>query len=411
MFVAGRDPAIVTSVEFKGIDPALERVAVAIDPEAKTITASLFGLGRSRAVYRDGYGCTLDAGGEIASLPVLPAISARNGAPAIALENAALDAVFDAAMADKAAGHRALLAMQGGQIIGERYAEGFGPETRMLSWSMAKSITAAMVGAAVLRGILDIDDAPPVPEWREADDPRQAISWRDLLRMESGLAFEESYGAPMSDVNRMLFQSADTGGVAADQPAAAPPGEVWAYSSGTTNLIQRALRTALTEAGVDYHRFAQDALFGPLGATSAVLEPDASGVFIGSSFLYATARDWAKLGQLHLNDGVWDGVRILPEGWTDFVQDPVAASDNEYGGQFWLNLDGPSGRERRFPELPATAFMMSGHEGQYVVMIPEEDIVLVRLGQTRGAVPFEVSGPVLGAMRRAVIEAPDASNE
>lgn len=410
VFVAGRDPAAVMSAEFKGIDPALERVSVKFDIDDKTVATSLFGMGRSRAVYREGYGCTLAGAGEILELPALPGAGAPDDRALIRSGNAALEAVFDAAMADASAGHRALLAMRGGEIIGERYAEGFGPDTRMLSWSMAKSVTADMVGAAVLRGVLDIDDAPPVPEWREADDPRRAITWRDLLRMESGLAFDESYGAPMSDVNRMLFQSADTGGVAADQPAAAPPGEVWAYSSGTTNLIQRALRTALTEAGIDYHRFPRGALFGPLGASSAVLEPDASGVFVGSSFLYATARDWARLGQLHLQDGVWQGVRLLPEGWTDFVRTPVAASDNEYGGQFWLNLDGLSGRGRRFPELPASAFMMSGHEGQYVVMMPDEDIVLVRLGQTRGAIPFEVAGPVLGAMRRAIVEAPDATD-
>ena len=308
-------------------------------------------------------------------------------------------------MSDPADGHRALAVFQDGAVIGERYADGFTDTTPLLSWSMAKSVTATMVGIAAYKGLLDIDDTPPIREWSGPDDPRAAITWRDLLQMQSSLGFVEDYGSPTSDVNRMLWRAASAADVAIASPLLADPGEIWSYSSGTTNLIQKALRTTLEAAGVDYHQFAHEELFRPLGAATAVLEPDNAGDFIGSSFMYASARDWAKLGQLYLQDGVWDGERLLPVGWTDFVSTPAAQSDGQYGGQFWLNYPGADGRGKYVPELPESGYMMAGHDGQYVLILPESNIVMVRLGITRGTPAIEVSGPIFAEFLNILEEA------
>lgn len=402
IFLAGRTEADVRADDFAGVSPVLRFVSLKVDAQKRETNARLFGLGAARAVYRDGYGCTLQSG-PLAPLPAATPVAdiPLPEATGAAIDDQALAAAIDAAFADPAARTRALLVVRDGAVIAERYAPGFSSRTPLLSWSMAKSMTATMIGAAVLRGLVDIDDPPPEPLWSEGD-PRRAIVWRDLLQMQSGLAFGEFYGAARADVSRMLFNAADAGAVAAQRPLAHKPGTYWSYSSGTTNLLQRALRRTLDDQGTDYHAFARETVFAPLGMASAVLEPDSSGTFIGSSFMYATARDWAKLGQLYLDGGVYRGRRIIPEGWRDFVTEPAAASDGIYGGHFWLNRKGASGRGKYIPGLPETAYLMSGHEGQYVVVIPDKRLVIVRTGTTRGAEPMALAAPVFAAIYDAV---------
>jgi CubicO group peptidase (beta-lactamase class C family) len=223
--------------------------------------------------------------------------------------------------------------------------------------------------------------------------------------MQSGLEFSEVYEDPFSDSSRMLFASRDAGLVAAQNKAAYPPGDVWSYSSGTTNLVARTLRQVLAEKGVDLQTFAREQVFGPIGAASFVLETDGAGNPVSSSYVYATARDWAKLGQLYLQDGVWNGQRLLPEGWTEYVRMPTKASDGEYGAQFWLNFDGAK-RKRYVPGLPEDVYYMAGHEGQYVFIVPDKNAVIVRLGMTRGAVPIEVAGPVVSELYDAIDDLP-----
>ena len=220
--------------------------------------------------------------------------------------------------------------------------------------------------------------------------------------MQSGLAFDESYEDPRSDVTRMLFRAREAGSVAAAQPAAYAPGEHWSYSSGTTNLLARILAERLAQEELDIQQFARDHVLAPIGASSFVLETDSAGYPIGSSYVYATARDWARLGQLYLDGGMAEGHRVLPEGWTDYVSKPTKASDGEYGAHFWLNRDGANGRKRWVPGLPEDVYSMAGHEGQYVFIIPDRRMVVVRTGQTRGAVPIEVVGPVVSEIRDAV---------
>ncbi|NWG72003.1 MAG: serine hydrolase [Parvularculaceae bacterium] len=410
VFLAGRDPVDIASVEFAGISPFIDRAAAHVDRKKKEARASLFGLGKARAFYREGYGCTI-ASGVPEELPPPPRVADVPWPEALESPNllrrvdyAELDNALDAAFADASAGHRAVVLIVDGRLVAERYAPGFSADTPMLSWSMAKSVTATLVGAAALAGHLNVEDPAPVPEWK--DDPeRSKITWNDLLRMQTGLEFSEEYGDPTSDVSHMLFRASDAGLVAAEKKLAAAPGDVWAYSSGTTNLLIRTLRQVLAERGVELQTFAREKIFAPIGAASFTLEPDSAGTPVGSSYVYATARDWAKLGELYLRGGEWAGARLLPENWSRYASTPTRASGGQYGAHFWLNLDG-AGRKRFVPGLPESVYYMAGHEGQYVFIMPEKNAVIVRLGMTRGAVPIEVAGPVAARLAGAIGDLP-----
>ena len=415
IFLAGRDAGAVVQDEFTGMDPLMTQIGLRVDEAARTTRAAgPFGLGQARARYRDGYGCTLINGGRVSDLPDLepapqsaPWTLAPQGAPEAVprVDYAALDAALAAAFETNDIGNRAVLVAVDGKIVGERYAESFTAETPFLSWSMAKSVTATLIGAAVHRGMVDIEAPAPVDLWRN-DPVRARITWHDLLQMQSGLDFEEAYDKTRSDVNRMLFEAADASGAAMRSPAAQAPGENWYYSSGTSNILARLYRDVLQRAEINDQAFAREALFNPIGAGGFTLEPDASGVFLGSSFAYAPARDWARLGQLYLQDGVWAGARILPEGWSDYVAAPASQSDNQYGAQFWLNRDGDGERPRFFEGLPESVYMMSGHEGQYVFIIPSKNAIIVRTGMTRGQDPAIAIDPLITALYNAIGDAP-----
>jgi CubicO group peptidase (beta-lactamase class C family) len=273
---------------------------------------------------------------------------------------------------------RAVLVMVGGKIVGERYADGITPQTRLLSWSMAKSFTSALVGILVGQGRLDIHRPAPVPEWQAAGDSRAAITVDQLLRMSSGLEFQETYAdKPVSDVNRMLFLEPDTAAYAASLPLIAKPDSEWNYSSGSTAIVSRVIRK--TFGGDEaYYAFPYRTLFGPLGMASAEWGVDASGTYIGSSYIYATARDFARFGQLALHDGVWNGQRLLPEGWMTYATTPTPTDTKAtYGAGFWLNA-----KQLDYPEVPADLSYADGHNGQEIFFSPSLDLVAVRLGMT-----------------------------
>jgi CubicO group peptidase (beta-lactamase class C family) len=237
---------------------------------------------------------------------------------------------------------------------------------------MAKSMVHAVVGVLVARGALDLQAPAPVPEWRGAGDPRGAITLEHLLRMLDGLDFFEAYvpGGRRSNVLEMLFQDGkdDVAAYAAALPLAHPPGSVWNYSSGTSNIVASAVGRAVGGGRDGMLAFMRSVLFQPLGMRSAAPRFDAAGTFIGSSYCFATARDFARFGLLYLRDGVWEGSRLLPEGWVDHARTPTPASSGWYGAHWWLALD-DSGR-----------FSANGYEGQYIVVDPRRDLVLVRLG-------------------------------
>jgi CubicO group peptidase (beta-lactamase class C family) len=281
---------------------------------------------------------------------------------------------------------RAVVVIYDGVLIGERYAEGYTKDTPLLGWSMTKSVTNALIGILVGQEKLSVDKSAPVPEWKKEGDPRGKITLDHLLRMNSGLEFKEEYEEEiLSDCNIMLFLKPDMGAYAASKPLVADPGTKWSYSSGTANIISRIVRHTVTGTQTDYFAFPRRSLFDKIGMESAVMEPDASGTFVGSSYMYATARDWARFGLLFLNDGVWEGSRILPEGWVKYstTPTPTALPGEAYGAQFWLNTDSAPGKNDRWmPKLPEEVYSACGHDGQYVTIIPSKKIVVVRLGLT-----------------------------
>jgi CubicO group peptidase (beta-lactamase class C family) len=307
--------------------------------------------------------------------------------PAFERALAAVDA-RDAALGET----RAIVVIHRGKLVAERYMAGYTAETPLLSWSMAKSVTQALVGIAVRRGLVDIDKPMGNTHWR-SDDPRAAIPWRAWLNMVDGQKYSE-IGAPdptRNDAARMLFGEGrlDVAAFAASLPLAHPPGSHWNYNSAGINLIADALGRALVPVGDANMRRARmfalmkGELFDAIGMTSAEPEFDRTGTFIGSAFVYATARDWAKFGYLYLRDGVWDGRRILPEGWVDFARTKTTAGDCDiYGAGFWITASEGAGKP--FPSLvqdgPRDLFIAQGHEGQLVVIVPSKDLVVVRLG-------------------------------
>lgn len=287
-----------------------------------------------------------------------------------------LDNAFDPAAMETLGRTDAVLVVREGRIIYERYGEALTADNTFPSWSKAKCMTHALAGLLVADGRLDIHVPADVPEWRTPGDPRGAITLDQLLRMSSGLKFTEEYSADMpSDVITMLFGEGqgDVAAFAASFPLAHAPDTVMAYSSGTTNIISRALARTLGKHGPDFEAFMRARLFEPLGMTSPVPKFDGAGTFIGSSFCFCTARDFARFGLLYLRDGVWEDRRLLPEGWVDHARTRTPATHDDaepYGAQWWLGLGGPG------------SFSAIGYDGQYTLLIPDPDVVMVRHGAT-----------------------------
>jgi CubicO group peptidase (beta-lactamase class C family) len=354
-----------------------------VDTKAKTVKASFLGLSERSAAWRPGLGASL----AFRPLPPAPAFpQPRRGEPwpEASSASAAVDRVLEAAFIEpdpkRLRRTRALVVVRGGRLLAERYAPGFTAATPLNGWSMSKSVLGALIGTLVADNRLRLSDKSLLAEWRTPGDPRAGIALEDLLRMRGGLAFAEKYSDPLSDVNRMLFDGPDAGGFAASRPLAHPPGTHWQYASGTTNILSLIARRSLGEDS--YSFWPRRALFDPLGMESAIFEQDASGTFVGSSFLFATARDWARFGLLHAQDGVWDGRRILPEGWVKLVTTPTPQSpDGRYGAHWWLKLSKELGGDTAAAKtLPADAFHALGHEGQCITVIPSRSLVVVRLG-------------------------------
>jgi CubicO group peptidase (beta-lactamase class C family) len=370
-------------------NPLVPFLRYRVDDGTGRVSASVLGAWRSTAWFTPGLGCTLtpqrptfDAPDPQPALdPDLPWPDGDGPAEPGELDPDALDAAIDTAFVEddpegRLRSTRAVVVVHQGRLVAERYGEGFDADTPLLGWSMTKSVANALVGRAVAAGDLEVGDADLVPAWT---DQRADITVEHLLRMTDGLAFDEVY-EPDTDATRMLFRPQDTGAFAATYPLVAEPGTRWSYSSGSTNILCDAVHEA-TGLGVE---LAEELVFAPLAMTSAVLEPDASGGLVCSSFLYATARDWARFGQWFLDDGVWDGERLLPEGWVEWSTTPTPGADpsTPYGASWWLN-EGPDG-PRRMPSVPGDAYWASGNEGQQVVVVPSEDLVVVRLGFSGG---------------------------
>lgn len=391
VFVSGRPAADVISQELALPHPATRLIRYTVDASTGTARASFLGLFPRTALFRSTLGCTLDSDVTLDQLRTQPVPSPPAALAAEPpLPPSPLDPLLEAAFREPDPASplrtRALVVMHRGRLLAERYAPGFHRGMRLQGWSMTKSILNALTGILVAQGKLNLYAPAPVPEWSSPSDPRHAITLDQLLRMSSGLQFNENYFDLSADAPVMLFRSFSAGAYAAARPLEAAPDSRWHYSSGTANILSRILLHTLDGNLRTYWQFPRRQLFEPVGALSATLEPGPDGAFVGSSFMYATARDWARLGQLYLDDGIANGRRILPEGWVRYSTTPTPkAPQGRYGAQIWLNAGEPSHPERRdWPHLPSDTFAFNGFEGQHVIVIPSRQTVIVRLGLSQG---------------------------
>ena len=375
VFVSGREQADVESLDLNFSFIRFTRNK--IDYENRTVT-SRFLWRKATAVYRDGWGVTLLRGGTLSDLqaepyPLAPAapvpepLAQGDSALAVRLEPIAAKLVDEHAYNGTPF---AFVVLHEGKVVAERYRPGMDQGTKLLSWSMAKSFTNALVGLMVRDSLVDVSAPMDIPEWQ--GDGRRAITLNDMMQMQSGLAWNENYGN-RSDVNLMLHREPDMGLFALSKPLEYEPGTHWYYSSGSTNVVMRYIRGKFA-SDAEFLSYMRERLFLPLGINDAVFEPDMSGTPVGSSYLYVTARDYARLGLLFLDDGCIGGERILPEGWVSYTTTPASASEGGYGAFFWLN------RNRSVPDAPEDMFSCQGHDGQEIYIIPSRGLVVVVLG-------------------------------
>jgi CubicO group peptidase (beta-lactamase class C family) len=427
VFLAGRPQEQVLREDLGSFPMNLASCSVNI--QDSSVTASVLGLASRKALYRWRLGATLVNGvseevikdqhmvraavpllnpdtidwpmGDKLRIPRAPGVMELGQTAALRLgdtgngggmiDTAKLATALGLAFGDGHApqtGTRAVVVVYRGQVIAERYAQGFDRHTRLAGWSMTKGIVNALMGILVREGRINTGEPAAVEAWKK--DDRRQITVADLMHMNSGLRWWEFYGGP-SDATVMLYKEQDMGGYAARSPLVHPPGKVFNYSSGSANILSGIIRRTLGDEA--YYRFPYEQLFEKIGMYSAILEPDAGGTYVGSSYCYATARDWARFGLLYLNDGVFNGQRLFPEGWVKWT-----TQGSSYGALWWLNRgDGEGMRDAR---LPADCFSCEGYEGQYLWVVPGKDLVVVRLAMEHGTrlSPGTFMGEVLRAL-------------
>ncbi|VIO66659.1 serine hydrolase domain-containing protein [Bradyrhizobium ivorense] len=404
-FVSGLEPARIfseTTEAMPGVGLITWAMDYQVDRVRKDVTITLFGLGRSRAVYREGFGCMLDHGAAPADGPLpkatpQPALQPEIAGPSIvAPQSPQLAAALDRAFAEPAEPPfrrtRAIVVLKDGRVVAERYADGIGIDTPLLGFSATKSVISALTGILVRDGKLTIDQPVPIAAWQSHDDPRHAITVDHLLRHTAGLALGSSLQASLASVlepvNRMKFMERDMAAFAESCPLESAPGRNWNYNDGNFTVLSHLIRDAAGGHAADVMRFARRELFDPLGMHSVVIEFDAAGTPEGSSQMLASARDWARFGQLYLNDGVAGGRRILPEGWVKYSASPTPNAWVGYGAGFWTNLGDSFGANYRTGHgWPRDAFYAKGTIGQYVIIVPSQRLVILRLGRSPNAPP------------------------
>ncbi|HEY8894657.1 MAG TPA: serine hydrolase [Niastella sp.] len=395
-FLQHRNPDSIINQELAFFPASL--ASYDINTKDSSVTASVWGLAKSKAIYRPGIGCTLVKGLSEEEIRkqhfIIPAPPLENrdtiawpygekiadAAPAVidtVQLNRALDNAMQALHRGEPAYTRAFLVLYDGKIIGERYAQGFDRNSRLLGWSMSKSLNAAVIGVLVKAGKLNPNAPAPVPEWKGTD--KEKITLKELLQQTTGLDFTEDYGAP-SEATNMLFKQSDMGAFTARLPLKYAPGSMFYYSSGNANIISRIIRQTVGDS--IYSAFPYKALFHKINMYSLLLEPDASGTYVGSSYSYATARDFARFGLLYYNNGIWNGEQLLPENWVkESIQPAPANKQKRYGYQFWLNgSDDKDPSKHWFPDAPADMYFADGFGGQNVFIIPSKKLIVVRLG-------------------------------
>ena len=358
-----------------------------IDENGKFVTASVYGLKERKAIYREGLGATLINDDFDVSkpyeVPKRTKLSTNLPFPYGNIEpkdslfanidyaklNAAVANAFDA-KDEKNKRTRSVIVIYKDKIIAEKYDSGFNKNSKILGWSMTKSITATYFGILQKQGKINIMNPAPITEWK--NDERATITISDLLHMNSGLGWKEDY-SKISDVTKMLFYDADMSTAQINKPLVGVTNATWCYSSGTTNLLSGILRKQF-KTHQEYLDFWYSALIDKIGMNSMLIETDMAGNYVGSSYSWATARDWSKLGLLYLHKGNWNGEQLFNESWAKYVATPTNGSEGKYGAHFWLNAGG------KFPDVPRNMFYLSGYQGQMVAIFPSQDLVIVRMG-------------------------------
>jgi CubicO group peptidase (beta-lactamase class C family) len=414
-FVSGLDPQTVFSetLDRQGIRRLRWALNYRLDRASGIVDASFAGMLGSRAAFHDGFGCITLASAkpyllksDIAALkipktpPLLPEIAGPAAVePSDAKLKAALDHAFEEPAEPPLRRTKAVVVVQDGKVIAERYADGVGVDTPLLGFSMTKSVINALIGLLTQQGLVTPSMTAPIAEWRGADDPRREIEIEHLMRMTTGLALDETNsGFDLS--SQMLYLYDDMAAPAVKAPLIAPPGTRWAYSSPSTQILARIIRDAV--GGPEQTlRFAWRDLFNPLGMRTVTLEFDGSGTLQGSSAMLASARDWARFGLLYLQDGVVGGRRLLHEDWVDLSA--AATLDTDYGAGFWTNRsERENAKGRVAMGIPRDAFFASGDLGQRIVILQSQRMVIVRLGDS-----VDPTGDIrgLGRLVREVIAA------
>lgn len=424
-FNSGLDPDYGLEAYVKPIHFLFAGTVPDVDREHKQVTARYFGFLRPRtAVWRDGCGCTLLVDKTVEELnaqyhhphllPDSNIVVHSNIMPwpegdgegrdslHAEIDWEKCDQLLDASMKETSEDPAlqdhtlALVIAWKGRIIGERYAEGVERDAPLLGWSATKSITGALTGVMVKDHGLDIHMPVGLQEWQK--DVRKEITIDHLLRMESGLDFEEDY-APFADATNMLYGCGDMGVFAAAHPPLVGPDVRWSYSSGTSNILADILYTKAGGTPEALHHLAYDEFFNRLGIRTAVFEHDESDAFVGSSYLSMSALDWLRVCKLYMDDGVWNGDRILPEGWVQYSITPTPHAEEAcYGAQIWLNA-ATDPAKRDLPKLPPDTFMFKGYQGQWVVGIPSKDFMLVRIGVTNREERWSPEEVIAGVLR------------
>ena len=386
-FEAGRD---LKSIEEGDNDIDMVNYASnKINLEEKSVTSAFFGLKKRTAVYKEGIGCmllpekstkealTFHKPNRKISQSSLPYPYGNSPEKDSIFSNInydvldmAVENAFDCEGYEQKNKTRAVVVLYKDQVVAEKYAKGFSREAKLLGWSMTKSITSAVLGVLEKQGKISLSQKKLFQEWEK--DDRSKITLNNLLQMNSGLEWVEDYNT-ISDVTKMLFLEPDMTKPQLYKSLVGEPNKSWNYSSGTSNLLSGFIRNQF-KTHQEYLDFWYAELIDKIGMSSMVIETDLAGNYAGSSYGWATARDWAKFGLLYLHKGNWNGEQLLNESWVTYSATPTNGSNGEYGAHFWLNAGGI------YPNVPKDLFSCNGYQGQHVFIIPSKDLVIVRFG-------------------------------
>jgi hypothetical protein len=380
VFLGERSLAFTDSTDnnFSPVNLATDKVNI----ENKFATSSVLGLLTRKAIYREGLGSvlTLDKSDETASYLVPKRLKVNKVTPFPYGNAPQKDTVFTNVDYEKLNEtvnstfgknkSRAVVVIYKDQIIAEKYGDGFSKDSRILGWSMTKSIMSTVFGVLQHQNKINIQDKAPVESWQK--DARKNITIHNLLQMNSGLEWDENYDE-ISDATKMLFLERDMTKMQEEKSLTGITNMSWNYSSGTTNLLSGILRQQFPTPQA-YLDFWYTDFIDKIGMNSMVVETDLAGNYVASSYAWATARDWAKFGLLYLHNGNWNGEELFNKKWVDYITTPTPTSNGTYGAQFWLNA------EKQFKEVPANMYFADGYQGQRVYILPDQDLVIVRFG-------------------------------